>query len=247
MTPASVPASVTVAVTSCGRLNLLLRTLGSFRRHNREARLVISEDSADPAVAAAVRSAVPDAEVLWEPVRRGLMGSIDRLYARIETDFIFHLEDDWDFSGPVDWTSALSLLSRREDISQVCVRAASEIKPKWMAQSSSLHWAERRYSLMSPTAHPEFFGWSSNPGLIRRELYRRYAPFGRYRHDELSGIVKAGGQTMAFQLPGVARHIGQGRTVTDPTGPARPRSRILKLVGKVKQDLYYAGLRRSPV
>jgi hypothetical protein len=51
---------------------------------------------------------------------------------------------------------------------------------------------------------------------------------------------------MAFLLPGVARHIGQERNVTDPTMPARPKSRLGKWLRGIKKKLYYLGLRKEP-
>jgi hypothetical protein len=99
---------------------------------------------------------------------------------------------------------------------------------------------------MDATAHPEFCGWSTNPGLIRRELFRQYAPFSRLLHDQMSALIKKEAGTMAFLLPGVARHIGQARNVTDPTMPARPKSRPGKWLRGIKKRLYYMGLRKQP-
>jgi hypothetical protein len=58
--------------------------------------------------------------------------------------------------------------------------------------------------------------------------------------------MKQAGLTQAVLLPGVARHIGYGRNVVDPTMPARPKSRPAKWLRAVKKKLYYAGLRKEP-
>jgi hypothetical protein len=133
-----IPDSITVCITSCGRLDLLAETLASFRLYNTGGRFLISEDSADDIVIAAVRAAYPDAQVLVSTGRTGIMASIDRLYRAVETEHIFHLEDDWFFDGPVDWRGALSLLDARSDIANVCVRSIEEIKPKYRNRSDSL-------------------------------------------------------------------------------------------------------------
>ena len=241
-----IPEDVTVCITSCGRLDLLDRTLTSFRRHHTGGRYLISEDSADNSVADAVQAKYPEATVLTGPGRTGIMRSIDRLYEAVETPYILHLEDDWEFDGPVDFKSALELLRTHPDIANVCVRAFEEIREKYRKRSKILTRGDARFSVMWGDAHPEFFAWSPNPGLITRELYRHYAPFARVMPDQMSGLMKKDGLTQAFLLPGVARHIGHGRNVVDPTMPARPKSRPAKWLRAFKKKLYYWGLRKEP-
>src|SRR5438105_256747 len=77
----AVPDSVTVCVTSCGRPDLLARTLESFRHFNPGGNILISEDCADPAVIAEITAAYPDMTVLSGPERLGHMLSIDRLFS----------------------------------------------------------------------------------------------------------------------------------------------------------------------
>ena len=241
-----IPASVTVCITSCGRLDLLAQTLASFREFNSGGTYIVSEDSTDPAVIAELKKRYPEMQVLSGPERLGLMGSIDRLYSAVQTPFIFHLEDDWEFDGTIDWTAAIALLQSNPKVAHVCLRAFDEIKRKYRSRSDTISCAGAQFQLMRGNAHPEFFGWSSNPGLIATSLYQTYKPFGRMLHDQMSGVIKKDGRTIAYLLPGVARHIGHGRNVTDPMMPARPKSRPKKWLRMIKKQLYYAGLRKEP-
>jgi hypothetical protein len=245
-TPAAIPSSVTVCITSCGRLDLLAETIASFRAFNTGGHYLLSEDSTDAAVIAEVIHRYPEIKVLSGPDRLGLMASIDRLCSAVQTPFIFHLEDDWMFDGPVDWIAATGLLQSREKVSNVLVRPFEEIKPKFRAHSDSVVYAGREFRIMHQDAHPENHGWSSSPGLIRKSLYERYKPFARMRHDQMSAAVKKGGQTLAYLLPGVAHHIGRGRNVGESGAPARPKSRPAKWLRSIKKKLYYAGLRKEP-
>ena len=99
---------------------------------------------------------------------------------------------------------------------------------------------------MRADAHPEYYAWSPNPGLITLETYRRFAPFARVMPDQMSGVMKKAGLTQAFLLPGVARHSGYGRNIVDPTMPARPKLRPAKWLRAIKKKLYYVGLRKEP-
>jgi hypothetical protein len=244
--PAAIPDTVTVCITSCGRLDLLAETLATFRRYNTGGRYLISEDSADAGIVETVRRTYPEARVLSGSGRTGIMASIDRLYQAVETPHILHLEDDWAFDGPVNFAAGLSLMAARADIANVCVRAIDEIKPKYRLRSDVVTHGGAEFRIMHANAHPEYYAWSPNPGLITLDLYRRFAPFARVQPDQMSGVMKQAGLTQAFLLPGVARHIGYGRNVVDPTMPARPTSRPAKWLRAVKKKLYYAGLRKEP-
>ncbi len=221
MLAAAIPPDITIAVTSCGRLDLLQGTLRSFMRFHSGFALVISEDSTDPAIIEQVRQLYPQARILSGPERLGLMGSIDRLYGAIETPYIFHLEDDWAFDGPVDFDLAKRVLDENPKVSVACVRVFAELKRKHQASSTPFGQNYPSVWRMDPLAHPLWYGYSSNPGLLRREFWAHYAPVKRYRHDEWSGIVRQDGWHMAFLTPGVARHIGDDRHVEDPFEPRK--------------------------
>lgn len=244
-TPRAVPDSVTICITSCGRLDLLEKTLETFQRYNTGGKYIVSEDSADDGVIAAVKARMPYAQVLTGEGRTGLMTSIDRLYSAVETPYLFHLEDDWAFDGPVDWEGALAAFDANPKITNVTVRAFDEIKGKYRRRSTPETYAGRDFAHISPKAHPEWFGWSPNPGLFRTEIYHRYKPFNRVTPDRMSAIIKEIG-TQAFLLPGVARHIGHGRNVSDPGTAPRPKSKIGKYIRFWKYQLYYAGILKSP-
>ena len=92
----------TVALTSCGRFDLLEQTLRSLlpRLDGPVAEILIAEDSGDARVHDVVRQfgdAYGRIEVIFNDPPLGQAKSIDRLYARIGTDWIFHCEDDWEF------------------------------------------------------------------------------------------------------------------------------------------------------
>jgi hypothetical protein len=69
--PARIPDSVTICITSCGRLDLLEKTLASFRAFNAGGRFLISEDSTDAAVIAEAKGALSrhDGAVRPRPAR----------------------------------------------------------------------------------------------------------------------------------------------------------------------------------
>ncbi|MXY39264.1 MAG: glycosyltransferase [Rhodospirillaceae bacterium] len=92
----------TVALTSCARFDLLERTLASLlpRLEGPCERIIVGEDSGDRGVFETVGRFRPDAppiQVILNPRRLGICRNIDRIYSEIETEWIFHCEDDWEF------------------------------------------------------------------------------------------------------------------------------------------------------
>jgi hypothetical protein len=230
-----VPDDVTVCVTSCGRLDLLEKTLAAFGRYHGGGRLTISEDSADPHVVEQLRAAYPQARILAGDARLGLMGSLDRLYAAVETPYIFQLEDDWELTGPVDFTLAKALLDKYPDMSVACVRRFAELKHTHRRSSRAFREGDEVVRVMNPAVHPQWYGYTSNPGLLRRAFWERYRPFAGRRHDELSEAVKRDCGYVGYLIPGVARHIGIGRRTADPFQPrASEKGPLKRLRRRVK-------------
>jgi len=88
-----------VVLTSCGRFDLLRKTLQSFRQFADvpPAQFILIEDSGDARVHDAVAGCGFDIDVIVNAPRLGQTRSIDRAYARVTHDWVFHCEDDWEF------------------------------------------------------------------------------------------------------------------------------------------------------
>jgi hypothetical protein len=91
-------SNVTIVITSCNRPDLLKKTIDSFLAFNTYPihQWIISEDSGIPNVNLEVMNEHP--EFIWinAEKRRGQICSIDEAYSRVTTDYVFHLEDDWE-------------------------------------------------------------------------------------------------------------------------------------------------------
>ena len=98
MTETNAPnRDITVVITSCNRHDLLARTLESFMDHETErrvARIIVAEDGdADPKQVCERFGA----EYFRTGERIGQIRLIDEAYSKVNTPYIFHLEDDWEF------------------------------------------------------------------------------------------------------------------------------------------------------
>lgn len=106
-------SNVTAVFTSCNRHDLLKRTLDSFismRAGSSKPDAAIIIEDGDTPMPQWLRENIHYysaniGTIRWinNEGRRGQIYSIDRAYAQVKTDYIFHCEDDWEFVGGGDW------------------------------------------------------------------------------------------------------------------------------------------------
>ena len=230
------PTLVTGALTSCGRPDLLEETLASLVHHMTPPPIVLTEDAADRRVAELCARRFPFVRVLLNEPKLGHMASIDRLYGEIQTPYVLHLEDDWQFNAPVDAAAAIAFLEAHPEVSGVVLRAFDEYAPSKRAGAEVVQMNGTRFAVIRREAHPDWGGYSFNPTIVRHAFWRRFGPFAARRTEkEISRAAKAEGMTLAFMLPGSASHIGRGRHVTDPHQGMAERGCWSRLRGRIRR------------
>ena len=92
---------VSLVITSCGRFDLLERTLDSFFEYNTYTikKVIITEDSTEGKKLEKLVSKYKDQnfKLIINETREGQLKSIDKAYNEVDTEYIFHCEDDWEF------------------------------------------------------------------------------------------------------------------------------------------------------
>lgn len=208
---------ITLAVTSCGRLDLLGKTLESFDRHNTHPikRRVIIEDSGDMQVYSALLLLYGEEyDIIFNDPKLGHVQSLDRMYGTIDTPWIFHCEDDWEFIRPGFIESSMEVLKRREDVVVVTLRALDDT----MGHPIEEKVYDDLYRLCTPDHLGVWSGFTLNPGLRRLSDYQRVAPYAQYGTHEadLAAHYRSLGYRGAILLEPYVVHIGDGRHVYDP-------------------------------
>lgn len=211
---------VTVVLTSCGRIYELKKTIASFNKFNTFPihEFIIAEDSGNKAVHSEIKKLYPDYTHIFHPKNIGLVNNIDSGYARVKTPYIFHCEDDWEFTRPGFIEKSLEILLLEPKIMQVWIRALGDtnghpIEPK------SYYAGNTEYKLVANNVDKgKWHGFTWNPGLRRMADYEIVGPFGRVTPD-----LKAGEREMLIGLmfhklkfraailpEGYVHHIGFG-------------------------------------
>ena len=172
---------VTVCLTSCGRFDLLQRTINSFFAVNLYPieKFIITEDSAIPKMRDKTLEVYGDkVELIFNKTNLGMCKSIDNMYNLVNTEYIFHTEDDWTFRSNNNFMQeSLDILEERQDIHQVWIRNFDH-HPSIIEKD--LHYTTTGVEYkMVVSPHPgDWGGFSFNPGLRRLSDYKKMFPNG---------------------------------------------------------------------
>ncbi len=168
---------ITGVVTSCNRHDLLQRTLDSFNRFadlNLQETIII-EDSGAARPDWLQQGAFPRLGLVkWisNGCSRGQVYSIDTAYEQVTTEYIFHMEDDWEFIGGGFLCQSTEILEKHPEIFQVLLGHYNghpvERLPQYGFDTKTLNWREG------------WSGFSWNPGLRRKSEWDRIGSYGRH-------------------------------------------------------------------
>lgn len=239
--------AITFVLTSCGRFDLLETTLASFFKQNTAPieRYILIEDSGDEAVREVAAKFPHDIEVVINRPKLGQLKSIDLAYSRVTTPYIFHCEDDWEFTRPGFIEDSMRLLEAFEDVVMVALRSPVDAPPEALEQPLE-HYQGIGYRQMSSASRPDWFGMSFNPGLRRLKDYQRVGTYSDIGEEKnLSIHYKRLGYRMIMLEDGGVFHLGDKRTVRDPFQPWRPITRPEKWLHSILKRLRRLGLIRQ--
>lgn len=216
---------VTVCLTSCNRFDLLKRTLDSFFNLNTYPieKFIITEDSVQNHMKESILRDYGDkVELVFNPVNLGPFKSIDNMYETVNTDYIFHMEDDWEFKNNPNFISqSIDILEENSDIHQIWIR--DDAHPSWIEQQRHKTSTGVEFRKLIVPHCGAWCGFSLNPGLRRLKDYKEMFPNGYAAHtvaNEKLVITElmCNNHALSLGYRGVVMtnsacsHIGGGRT-----------------------------------
>jgi SEC-C motif/Glycosyl transferase family 2 len=222
---------ITVVVRSCQRHDLLARTLESFLEFNTDpgvARIIVVEDGAgDPAEVCRRFGA----ELIRSGERIGQIAAIDLAYSHVQTPYIFHLEDDWEFYRTGFTEKSRSILESEPLTVLVWLRAWNDTN----GHPLSFVAPDRSRGVLAPNFEGVWHGFTFNPGLRRLSDYKRLGSFtglnprpitslgghgrpigSQYEAEANRFYHQLGYRAVILDEAGYVRHTGWSRHVLHP-------------------------------
>jgi len=222
---------VTLCISSCGRLHLLEQTLESILKHNNyplEKTIIIDDSGKEhnwDAIVSLVKRISKNHEIILNEKNIGQYESLDIMYPKVTTEWIFHCEDDWEFyhSGWIE--ESLEVHNHYGEKLFTCDLWGSRIKLDDKRILPETHTTDNglRYKIINPAY--KLGGMNQNPGIRRTETVALLYPYasrgrGNYRrmyHTEATlakEYIKELGYRSAWVVDSeYVDHIGWGEHI----------------------------------
>jgi hypothetical protein len=166
-------SDITTFVLSCNRLDVLEKTLQSFLTTKEYiTKMVIVDDSAEEGIFETLVERYGNiADVICFPKNRSQWWAMDFMVSYCDTDYIFYLEDDWEFLQSGYLEKSKKILEKYRDIGTVDLSLRTF---EWQGIDSydkTLIDEEFYYKKLWRISdyHLQWYGWIGSPNLKRRD------------------------------------------------------------------------------
>lgn len=184
---------VTVIITAHNRTDLLEKTLESFFKFNLYPikKIIIVEDSGIPQNFEKIKllSNIP-LEIIINEKNIGQIASIDKAYSKVDTDYIFHCEEDWEFFKEGFIEKSFEILNTNPKIFTVWLRAHNDTNNHPIEKDTKYPILNSidYYFLMNQYHKKHWCGFTFNPGLRRTADCMIFHPY-----NQLEVIIEKNG------------------------------------------------------
>jgi len=181
--------TVTLVITSCNRPSLLRRTLESFVKYNTYP---ISETYLidDSGVRGCNDEAIKDfsdtlkIHHIYNDTNIGQVESIEKVYALVKSDWIFHCEEDWEFLQPgfIEKSFRVFEENPNEKIFTVWLRPHNDTSSHPIIYDSlnrGYHMMSPNFSYVSSNTLYTWGGITFNPGLRKTSVCMELHPYSK--------------------------------------------------------------------
>jgi hypothetical protein len=180
---------VTVFLTSCGRPDLLKKSIDTFMQFNTYPikEYVIIDDSANASMHAKIREICPTWRHIFNEKGIGQVDCIDIGYQSITTPYVFHMEDDWEFKKEDFIDKSIKILEAVPNVLQVWICWGQDVNHHRVTEPEIFSADDVQYKLLVAKT---WYGLSWNPGLRRMADYHRVAPFSQYYANDTRPVTR---------------------------------------------------------
>ena len=178
---------VTLVITSCGRFELLKKTIISFFKHNTYPihECIIVEDSGTVSNLDFIKEHIPvPCKFLINKKNLGQLQSIDIAYNEVTTPYIFHCEDDWEFYKPGFIEESFNILNNDPLTITVWLRNHRDTMGHPI-DFTPIPIGDKNYFYLEINYRGKWHGFTLNPGLRRTADVKKLFPYA-----ELTPLIR---------------------------------------------------------
>jgi glycosyltransferase involved in cell wall biosynthesis len=182
---------ITVVITSCNRADLLEKTLQSFFKFNTYPikKIIIIDDSGIHGCIDNTLKIIPshiDRQLIYNEKNLGQIKSIDKAYSLVDTEYIFHCEDDWEFYNYGFMEKSLEILKSDSKIFCVWLREYQNGRVVLNGHPvvQEVHNNMYRKLGVFQERNNIWCGFTFNPGLRRLQDYKINGPYSKIPKTE---------------------------------------------------------------
>ena len=215
-------------LTSCGRFDLLEKTLESFFAFADMAidNFIVYDDSGKQ-IPESLKNQYPQIKFIEGTEKVGQIKAIDILYSHVKNEYIFFQEDDWSFFKTGFIGQSLDILEKEPKIMQVWIRSQNDRNGHPATGVPRITPNRTRYQMMSSDYRGQWSGFALNPGLRRLSDYQNLFPNGYagvttfnikepWKSEmEVGQVYKKAGFKAATLMQGFVKHLGNGRHISN--------------------------------
>jgi FkbM family methyltransferase len=212
--------TVTLFITACGRPDMLEICLRTFVKYNTHpiSQVIICEDCEMPGIDDFAYEILPyPTKIIYNPKRLFQMKSIENGLQYITSEFVFHLEDDWEFYDYGFIEKSLDILKQNDKVTSVWLHNFEELYSKYGFRM--LYLPIEKYYLVYPPVVEGFGYFSWHPGLRRVSVQKQGAPYPEgFDEGTLNQYFREKGMyaAMTNNINGYTRCIDWSRHIKNP-------------------------------
>ncbi|HFE3558904.1 TPA: glycosyltransferase [Enterobacter hormaechei] len=230
--------TVSLVITSCGRIDLLNKTIESLLdKYKFDQKIIIEDSGKNSAIREIEKNYGDEFIVIVNEKNIGQIKSIDKAYKAVTSDYIFHCEDDWYFYRKGFVEDSLEILTEYPEISMVSLRdwekdvsinCFLELIEKCKTSNEVIF-----YKLKGRNKEV-WGGYSFNPGLRRTSDYKeKVISFSNIGHEsEISEHFLKIGMNMALLDESAVEHIGWDDHILSKNNPHERFYYLKKIIPK---------------
>ncbi|MFA0237744.1 glycosyltransferase family A protein [Vibrio sp. 10N.222.55.C7] len=239
--------SITLVITSCGRLDLLSKTIESLKSVDEfefEEKIIIDDSGKRNVGKEIIKKYSSDFKIIINKKNIGQIRSIDKAYSEVKTKYIFHCEDDWFFYRSGFIKDSIEILSNHEEVVCVSFRDYEKDLAKHCPYEkiTNMKIINNLGFCVSDKTNHGWAGFTFNPSVIRVGDYKDNGPYQSIGHElQISQFYLDKSKYLCFLNESAVSHIGWEQHIYNKHNYFDSRikvympSKLLKLLVRIKR------------